>query len=187
MDADHPNDPGPGMPHPALYRMGRAGRRAGPPLPPPRRSGRLLLTALVAGVTLASCATTVYLLSLPQDDALLSAVPIPDPRESAERKPLVLEGDPPNPADPPPGCRFHTRCPWQTPICAEVEPPIAEYDDGHGAACHHPRNVDAKAVKAATFSDRSPETAGDVLPKDAEAAEAELLAESETSEEPAPA
>ena len=43
MDADRPNDPGPGMPHPALYRMGRAGRRAGPPLPPPRRSGRLLL------------------------------------------------------------------------------------------------------------------------------------------------
>ncbi|MCW2689961.1 MAG: oligopeptide/dipeptide transporter, ATP-binding protein [Mycobacterium sp.] len=78
----------------------------------------------------------------PYTNALLSAVPIPDPRRNAERERLVLEGDVPSPIDPPPGCSFHTRCPWATDVCTTDEPALLEYHAGHVAACHHPRNVD---------------------------------------------
>ena len=54
--------------------------------------------------------------------SLLSAVPIPDPRANAEREQIVLEGDVPSPANPPPACRFHTRCPRATEICSQDEP-----------------------------------------------------------------
>ncbi len=77
----------------------------------------------------------------PYTIALLSAVPIPDPKENAEREPLVLEGDVPSPVDPPAACRFHTRCPWATEICSQVEPELIEHRPGHWAACHHPQNV----------------------------------------------
>ena len=70
--------------------------------------------------------------------SLLSAVPIPDPRENRDREPLVLEGDVPSPANPPAACRFHTRCPHATDICSEVEPRLVDYGGGHWAACHHP-------------------------------------------------
>ena len=72
--------------------------------------------------------------------SLLSAVPIPDPRANAEREPIVLEGDVPSPANPPAACRFHTRCPYATEICAEVEPQLVDHGRGHWAACHHPLN-----------------------------------------------
>ena len=72
--------------------------------------------------------------------SLLSAVPIPDPRANAEREPLVLEGDVPSPANPPAACRFHTRCPYATEICSEVEPELVDHGRGHWAACHHPLN-----------------------------------------------
>jgi len=70
--------------------------------------------------------------------SLLSAVPIPDPRENRDREPLVLEGDVPSPANPPAACRFHPRCPHATDICSEVEPRLVDYGGGHWAACHHP-------------------------------------------------
>jgi oligopeptide transport system ATP-binding protein len=70
--------------------------------------------------------------------SLLSAVPIPDPRANANRKPIILEGDVPSPANPPAACRFHTRCPYATEICSEVEPDLVHYGNGHWAACHHP-------------------------------------------------
>ena len=77
----------------------------------------------------------------PYTEALLSAVPVPDPDVSARRERIVLRGDVPSPANPPPGCRFHTCCPHATEICTTDEPPLVAHRDAHLAACHHPRNV----------------------------------------------
>jgi oligopeptide transport system ATP-binding protein len=79
----------------------------------------------------------------PYTVSLLSAVPIPDPRENREREHVVLEGDVPSPANPPAACRFHTRCPRASDICSEVEPDLVEHRPRHWAACHHPYNVGA--------------------------------------------
>jgi oligopeptide/dipeptide ABC transporter ATP-binding protein len=100
----------------------------------------------------------------PYSSALLAAIPIPDPRENRARKRIVLGGEPPNPIDPPPGCRFHTRCPRATDVCRTVEPPLAEYAGGHLAACHHPLNVTPEEIRAARRSPASPLSAGDALP-----------------------
>jgi oligopeptide transport system ATP-binding protein len=86
----------------------------------------------------------------PYTVSLLSAVPIPDPRENAAREQIVLEGDVPSPANPPSACRFHTRCPRATEICSEVEPPLIDYGGGHWAACHHPVGREQPATAAAT-------------------------------------
>jgi oligopeptide transport system ATP-binding protein len=107
----------------------------------------------------------------PYTVALLSAVPIPDPRENAAREPLIIEGDVPSPADPPPACRFHTRCPWATDVCREVEPPLQDFGKGRVAACHHPRNVSDSQAAGAKVVPESPESAGEALPE-AEAAPA---------------
>jgi oligopeptide transport system ATP-binding protein len=77
----------------------------------------------------------------PYTEALLSAVPIPDPDLSEQRQQIVLEGDVPNPIAPPPGCRFHPRCRYATEICRQEEPPLIPHAAGHFAACHHPLNV----------------------------------------------
>jgi oligopeptide transport system ATP-binding protein len=77
----------------------------------------------------------------PYSNALLSAVPIPDPKLNTERERLVLEGDVPSPIDPPSGCHFHTRCPWTTQVCDVDDPVLEEIETGHIAACHHPRNL----------------------------------------------
>jgi oligopeptide/dipeptide ABC transporter ATP-binding protein len=96
----------------------------------------------------------------PYTSALLGAIPIPDPKLNRARTRLVIEGEPPNPINPPSGCRFHTRCPRATDICRSVEPPLTEYAGGHMAACHHPQNVTAAEIAAATRSDASPLSAG---------------------------
>jgi oligopeptide transport system ATP-binding protein len=83
----------------------------------------------------------------PYTNALLSAVPIPDPKRNAARERLVLQGDVPSPINPPPGCSFHTRCPWATEICATEEPALLEHVSAHIAACHHPRNVEEPAAQ----------------------------------------
>jgi oligopeptide/dipeptide ABC transporter ATP-binding protein len=76
----------------------------------------------------------------PYTQALLSAIPIPDPDKETKRQRIILKGDVPNPANPPSGCRFHTRCSYATDIC-ETEDPVfrnmgTQVDD-HMVACHH--------------------------------------------------
>jgi oligopeptide/dipeptide ABC transporter ATP-binding protein len=77
----------------------------------------------------------------PYTAALLASIPLPDPHENRARVRPIPKGEPPDPVAPPSGCRFHTRCPRATDICRDVEPPLAEYANGHLAACHHPLNV----------------------------------------------
>jgi oligopeptide/dipeptide ABC transporter ATP-binding protein len=72
---------------------------------------------------------------MPYTQALLSAVPIPDPRQRRER--IILQGDVPSPANPPPGCTFHPRCqhPLKDADCAKIVPPLADKGGGHFVAC----------------------------------------------------
>jgi oligopeptide transport system ATP-binding protein len=72
----------------------------------------------------------------PYTQALLSAVPIPDPFAEEKRKRVILEGDVPSPTNPPSGCRFRTRCAFAKEICAQARPEFKEYKPAHFAACH---------------------------------------------------
>jgi oligopeptide transport system ATP-binding protein len=112
---------------------------------------------------------------MPYTEALLSAVPIPDPDLSAKRERIVLAGDVPSPIDPPSGCRFHPRCRYATEICSQVEPPLVDYGNGHLAACHHPLNVDKETLEQISASPRhTPESADETaLPADPGKAQAE--------------
>jgi oligopeptide/dipeptide ABC transporter ATP-binding protein len=105
----------------------------------------------------------------PYTSALLGAIPIPDPKQNRARTRLVVSGEVPNPINPPSGCRFHTRCPRATEICSAVEPQLTAYASGHVAACHHPQNVTAAEIAAATRSDASPLSAGAETPDNAQA------------------
>jgi len=75
----------------------------------------------------------------PYAKALLSAAPVPNPRLRRQR--MLLPGDPPSPINPPSGCRFRTRCPFATPLCAEQTPPLREVETGHFAACHYAESL----------------------------------------------
>ena len=70
----------------------------------------------------------------PYTKALFSAIPHPNPDIKMNR--IVLKGDIPSPANPPKGCRFHTRCPYAKEICKHVTPEYREYEPGHFASCH---------------------------------------------------
>jgi oligopeptide/dipeptide ABC transporter ATP-binding protein len=96
----------------------------------------------------------------PYTASLLEAIPIPDPDRVRRDKANIAQGELPSPIDPPSGCRFHTRCRYATDLCREVEPPLAQYPDGHLAACHHPLNVTAEELAGAVRSDSSPADSG---------------------------
>jgi oligopeptide transport system ATP-binding protein len=94
----------------------------------------------------------------PYTQALLSAVPIPDPVIEKKRQRIILQGDVPSPIAPPPGCRFHTRCPIAIDKCRVEDPPFVDYGGGHFAACWRAREVDDLLPNTAQQADEAVRT-----------------------------
>lgn len=96
----------------------------------------------------------------PYTNALFSAIPLPDPDLKMKRE--VLEGDIPSPSNPPPACKFHTRCPRCMPICKEVAPQMIEYNEGHFVACHlYPKPAEAAPAASETAAVQAEEAVTD--------------------------
>ena len=77
----------------------------------------------------------------PYTQALLSAIPVPDPRRSRARRRVILQGDVPSPINPPAGCVFCQRCAYATEECRDVPPVMEDVGGGHKVACHHFREI----------------------------------------------
>jgi peptide/nickel transport system ATP-binding protein len=123
----------------------------------------------------------------PYTKALMSAVPIPDPkRRNVKSERILLKGDVPSPIAPPSGCRFHTRCWKATEICKTTEPPLLELKPGQQVACHHPENFEDQAPQDTVLLSAAKEAAAlvadEVLAESAETSAA-VAAELETTEE----
>jgi len=82
--------------------------------------------------------------SHPYSVALISAVPVPDPDYEVKR--IILSGDVPSPINPPPGCRFHTRCPVAQDVCSKEEPALEKVEENHWVACHFPGSLSWERV-----------------------------------------
>ncbi|MER6073039.1 dipeptide ABC transporter ATP-binding protein [Streptomyces sp. NPDC001817] len=128
----------------------------------------------------------------PYTKALMSAVPIPDPkRKHTKSERILLKGDVPSPIAPPSGCRFHTRCWKATEICRSTEPQLLELRPGQRVACHHPENFADQAPQDTVLLSAAKEAAelvsDEVLAESAEtsAAVAAELSEGSTEESPA--
>ncbi|MET9850728.1 ABC transporter ATP-binding protein [Streptomyces ossamyceticus] len=112
----------------------------------------------------------------PYTKALLSAVPIPDPRRrGAKSERILLKGDVPSPISPPSGCRFHTRCWKATEVCRTTEPPLAELKPGQRVACHHPENFEDQQPQDVVLLTAAKE-AGELVPDEVLAQSAETSA-----------
>jgi oligopeptide/dipeptide ABC transporter ATP-binding protein len=86
----------------------------------------------------------------PYTRGLIDAVPIPDPVLERQRETVPVRGELPSAMDPPSGCRFRTRCPLAQDVCAEVEPPLRSFGQGHRAACHFPLQEPEESTAEAT-------------------------------------
>lgn len=106
-------------------------------------SHRVLVLYLGKVMELADKAALYANPSHPYTQALLSAVPIPDPSKERNKDRILLTGDLPSPLNPPSGCVFRTRCPKATELCADAVPLLESVADGHQVSCHHWRNSQA--------------------------------------------
>jgi oligopeptide/dipeptide ABC transporter ATP-binding protein len=123
-------------------------------------SDRIAVMYLGKIVELAAADTLYASPRHPYTAALLNAIPLPDPEQIDRAHQRVAPGELPSPVNPPPGCRFHTRCRYATDVCRTVEPALAQVPDGNVAACHHPLNASQADFDAAVRSPSSPVDSG---------------------------